>query len=95
MRLVYPRGREMEYIAFLLQRKQALLLSSNWGRSPDCYPQVPKRPFFILVPALALVMALVRYFVIVLVDLLALNDHLEQIVVRIETIDLASLVFVK
>jgi hypothetical protein len=35
-------------------------------------------------------MALVRYFVIVLVDLLAQNDHLEQIVVRIETIDLSK-----
>jgi hypothetical protein len=38
-------------------------------RNADYYPQVPKRPFFILVPAPALVMALVRYFVIVLVDL--------------------------
>jgi hypothetical protein len=53
----------------------------------DCYPQVPKRPLFILVPALALVMALVRYFFIVLVDLPAQNDHLEQIFVRIETIE--------
>jgi hypothetical protein len=51
--------------------------------------------FFIL----ALVLALVRYLVMVLVDLLAQNDHLEQIVLRIETIDLsialASLVFVE
>ena len=46
--------------------------------------------FFILVPALALVMVLVRYFVLALVDLLAQNDHLEQIVVRIETIDLSE-----
>jgi hypothetical protein len=46
--------------------------------------------FFILVPALALVMVLVRYFVLALVDLLAQNDHLEQIVVRIETIDLSK-----
>jgi hypothetical protein len=36
-------------------------------------------------------MALVRYFVIVLVDLLAHNDHLEQIVVRIKTIDLRNI----
>jgi hypothetical protein len=31
----------------------------------NCYPQVPQRPFFILFPAL--VLALVRYLVIVLV----------------------------
>jgi hypothetical protein len=41
--------------------------------------------FFIL----ALVLALVRYLVMVLDDLLAQNDHLEQIVVGIETIDLS------
>jgi hypothetical protein len=35
-------------------------------------------------------MALVRYFVPALVDLLAQNDHLEQIVVRIEKIDLSK-----
>jgi hypothetical protein len=34
-------------------------------------------------------MVLVRYFVQALVDLLAQNDHLEHIVVRIETIDLS------
>jgi hypothetical protein len=79
-----------------------LYQSARAGKAPPVLAltvtqQVPKRPFFILVPAL--VMALVRYFVIVLVDLLAQNDHLEQIVVRIETIDLskalASLVFVE
>jgi hypothetical protein len=35
-------------------------------------------------------MVLVRYFVLALVDLLAQNDHSEQIVVRIETIDLSK-----
>jgi hypothetical protein len=44
-------------------------------------------------------MVLVRYFVQAPVDLLAQNDHLEQIIVRIETIDLskalARLVFVE
>jgi hypothetical protein len=34
-------------------------------------------------------MVLVRYFVQALVYLLAQNDHLEQIVERIETIDLS------
>ena len=55
--------------------------------------------FFILAPALVLVFVLVCYFVmalvdvslsIYLVDLLEQNAHLEQIVVRIETIDLCN-----
>jgi hypothetical protein len=37
------------------------------GLSANCYPQVPKRPFFILFPAL--VLALVRYLVMVLANL--------------------------
>ncbi len=48
--------------------RQRLLLTSS-----------KKDRFFILVPALALVMALVRYFVTVLVDFLVQNDHLEQL----------------
>jgi hypothetical protein len=37
------------------------------GHAPNCYLQVPKRPYFILVPAL--VLAIVRYLVMVLVNL--------------------------
>jgi hypothetical protein len=41
--------------------------SDRSGACPNCYPQVPKRPFFILFPAL--VLAIVRYLVMVLVNL--------------------------